>query len=177
MEHESDDYTNCNWFSWYSHQKIGTRTGWVRKNGTVYMIVVYWPPSRPNCQNRKCTCVNNRCILSRNIRIWPWLSRGWIEWEILTLAGRRVDVKLLYNPGDRKIRSVGDKISWRSDAVEKTCTQQRGLSGPRLSSWSSGQLERRCWNEEHDPESLGPLGPLAPGWVAQENGKETLLWP
>ena len=27
MEHKSDDYTNCNWFSWYSYQRIGTRTG------------------------------------------------------------------------------------------------------------------------------------------------------
>ena len=36
------------------------------------------------------------------------------------------------------------------------------------------QLERRCWIEEHVPERLGPR---APGWAAQENGKETLLWP
>ena len=32
-------------------------------------FVVYWPPTRANCQNRKFTCVNNRCIRSRNIRI------------------------------------------------------------------------------------------------------------
>ena len=31
--------------------------------------VVYWPTTRPGSQNRKCTCVNNRCIRSRNIRI------------------------------------------------------------------------------------------------------------
>ena len=30
--------------------------------------VVYGPPTRLNCQNRKCTSVNNRCIRSRNIR-------------------------------------------------------------------------------------------------------------
>ena len=36
------------------------------------------------------------------------------------------------------------------------------------------QLERRCWIEEHAPERLGPQ---APGWAAQENGKETQLWP
>ena len=30
-------------------------------------VVIYWP--RPSCQNRKSTCVNNRCIRSRNIRI------------------------------------------------------------------------------------------------------------
>ena len=26
MERESDNYTNCNWCSWYSHQRINTRT-------------------------------------------------------------------------------------------------------------------------------------------------------
>ena len=36
------------------------------------------------------------------------------------------------------------------------------------------QFERRCWNEEHVSERLGPQ---APAWAAQENGKETLLWP
>ena len=41
-------------------------------------------------------------------------------------------------------------------------------------SWSSDQLERKCWNEEHVPERLGPQ---APGWAAQKNGKEMLLWP
>ena len=36
------------------------------------------------------------------------------------------------------------------------------------------QWERRSWNEEYVPERLGPQ---ATGWAAQENGKETLLWP
>ena len=26
VEHENDDYTKCNWCSWYSHQRIDTRT-------------------------------------------------------------------------------------------------------------------------------------------------------
>ena len=34
MEHESDNYTNCNWCSWYSHQRIGTRTGGLGNNWT-----------------------------------------------------------------------------------------------------------------------------------------------
>ena len=41
-------------------------------------------------------------------------------------------------------------------------------------SWRLDQLERRCWNEEHVPERLGTQAPV---WEAQENGKETLLWP
>ena len=32
VEHESDDYTNCG--SWYSHQRIRTRTGGHGNNGT-----------------------------------------------------------------------------------------------------------------------------------------------
>ena len=34
VEHESDGYTHFNWCSWYSHQKIGTRTGGLGNNGT-----------------------------------------------------------------------------------------------------------------------------------------------
>ena len=26
VEHENGGYTNCNWCSWYSHQRIGKRT-------------------------------------------------------------------------------------------------------------------------------------------------------
>ena len=36
------------------------------------------------------------------------------------------------------------------------------------------QLEIRCGRENQHPERLGPQ---ASGWAAQENGKETLLWP
>ena len=34
MELESNGYTNCNWCSWYSHQKIGLETGGPRNNRT-----------------------------------------------------------------------------------------------------------------------------------------------
>ena len=27
MEHEGDNYTNCDWCSWYSHQRINKGTG------------------------------------------------------------------------------------------------------------------------------------------------------
>ena len=51
--------------------------------------VAYWP--RPSCQKKKCTCVNNRCIRSKisGDQGRPWLSRGWTECEIVTLAGSR----------------------------------------------------------------------------------------
>ncbi len=34
MEYESDSVTNCNWCSWYNHQRIGTRIGGLGNNGT-----------------------------------------------------------------------------------------------------------------------------------------------
>ena len=89
---------------------------------------------------------------------------------------KKVDVELLYNP----VRT-GSQLVWRpdqleKDTVEKASTQQSGPSGPRLSScsWGSDELEIRCWIEEHVPERLGPQ---APCWAAQENEKETQLWP
>ena len=34
VKHESDDYTNCNWYCWYSHQKIGKRSEGLGNNRT-----------------------------------------------------------------------------------------------------------------------------------------------
>ena len=38
VEHKSDDYTNCNWCSWFSHQRIETRTGGLGKTGRMETI-------------------------------------------------------------------------------------------------------------------------------------------
>ena len=107
--------------------------------------VVYWPTTRPGCQNRKCTCVNNRCIQSRNIRIITLTVDRLNEYEIVTLTRRRWTLKYYI-------------------------TQCTGNS----SSWGSDELEIRCGRENQHPERLGPQDP---GWAAQENGKETRLWP
>ena len=88
---------------------------------------------------------------------WQFMGRDWVGDE------------LLYNSVHRKFNQ-----SWRNYAVEKIAPSRRGPWNPRLSSWGSDELERRCWIEEHVPERLGPQ---APGWAAQENGKETQLWP
>ena len=34
VDHESDGYTNCNWCSWYNHQRTGTKTEGHGNNGT-----------------------------------------------------------------------------------------------------------------------------------------------
>ena len=44
----------------------------------------------------------------------------------------------------------------------------------QLESWRSNEFEIRCGRENQHPERLGPR---VPGWAAQENGKETRLWP
>ena len=74
---------------------------------------------------------------------------------------KKVGVELLYNSVHRKF-----------DQLEIRCSREN--QDPRLSSWSSDQLERSCWNEDHVSERLGPQ---APSWAALENGKEKLLWP
>ncbi len=74
----------------------------------------------------------------------------------MTLVGRRVDVKLLYNPGENR-----KAVSLRSDELEIRCGREcqhpteRGLRAPI----KQLQLERMCWNEEHVPERLGPQAP------------------
>ena len=34
VEYEGDDYTNCNWCSWYNHQRIGKGIGGLGNNRT-----------------------------------------------------------------------------------------------------------------------------------------------
>ena len=43
---------------------------------------------------------------------------------IVTLAGRRVDVKSLYNPGEDRKSAVGDQTSWREDAELRNMSQR-----------------------------------------------------
>ena len=67
VEHESDDYTNCNWCSWYSHQRIGTRTG--GNNGTSrnhknYCVQSWTSPGSNTPQDTNCTAT---CPLSRKL--------------------------------------------------------------------------------------------------------------
>ena len=107
--------------------------------------VAYWPTTRLGCQNRKCTCVNNKCIRSRNIRIITLTMDRLNECKIVMLTRRRWTLHYYIT------QCTGNSISWGSE-----------------------ELEIRCSKENWHPEKLGPQ---APGWVTQENGKETRLWP
>ena len=55
---------------------------------------------------------------------------------------------------------------WMSNYYITRCT------GSSIS-WRSDELEKRCGRENQHPKRLGSQ---TPGWAAQENGKETLLW-
>ena len=81
---------------------------------------------------------------------------------------KKVGVEQLYN-----------SVQTKFNQLEIRCSRENQRSSEvfrrlRLSSWSSDQLEIRCGRENQHPEKIGPP---APGWAAQENGKETLLWP
>ena len=92
--------------------------------------VAYWPPTWPSCQKKKCTCVNNRWIQSEisGDQGWPWPSRGWIDCEIVTLAGSRWTLNYYITPA-----------TGSSDQLERRCWNENhvpaedGPPGPRLS--------------------------------------------
>ena len=58
------------------------------------------------------------------------------------------------------------------DAVEKASTQQRKPLGPRLRSLEIKRVRDKWRSRKPAPREAGPQ---APGWAAQENGKETLM--
>ena len=114
--------------AWKKSKKIC----WARGEGAVYhsIFVAYWPPNRPNCQKKKCTCVNNRCIRSK--------ISGDQGMALAVNGSNWVGIKLLYNPGDRKFRSVGEKmLEW-----EPCLSREAGPPGPWLS--SPGERERKA---------------------------------
>ena len=78
---------------------------------------------------------------------------------------KKVVVELLYDSVHRKFNLLDIRYGREN---QHPASRAWGPPIERL------QLERRCWNEDHVPERLGPQ---PPGWAAQENGKETLLWP
>ena len=97
------------------------------------LLVVYWPPTRPSCQKKKCTSINNRRIRSKisGDQGWPWQSRGWIECEIVTLAGSRwasnyYITSVTGSSVHLEIRSVGENmLEWGP------CPREAGPPGPR----------------------------------------------
>ena len=117
-------------------------------------FVAYWPTTRPGCQNRKCTCVNNRWIRSRNIRIITLTFDGLNEcnlWRPQEEGG----VELLYNSVHRKfnqletrcgresqhpaegalrppINQFGDQTSWREDAGLRNMSQRGWAPRPSV---------------------------------------------
>ena len=65
------------------------------------------------------------------------------------------------------------KRRWTSnDYITRVKTRSQ-LVGDQMS-WRSEELEIRCSRENQHPERLGPQ---APGWATQENGKEMRLCP
>ena len=79
----------------------------------VYFVIrQYWPTTRPGCQNRKCTYVNNRCIRSRNIRIITLTVQLWRPQE-------EGGVELLYNSV-----KTGSQLVWGPDPLETRCDRE-----------------------------------------------------
>ena len=106
-------------------------------NGVIvfFISVVYWPPTQTTCQNKKCTCVNNRCIRSKISRYN--LDRGRVELSANCDAHKKkVSVEQLHNPGE----------TGGSDQLERRCWNENhvpaevGPPGPRLSSLGEREI-------------------------------------
>ena len=82
---------------------------------------------------------------------------GLNECEIVTLAGRRVDVKLSYNPGeDRKLVSL--EIKWAGDKMRKRKPASSRV-GPQATDWAVAVGEKMlewgiCPRESGSPVPL-----------------------
>ena len=97
--------------------------------------------------NEKCTSVNNRCIRSK--RSGDDLDCRGVKLGANCDARRKyVDVKLLYNPGDRKFRSVGEKMLEWEPCPSRGWAPRRPVEQPRRTgkkgcdsqkSWGGGQ--------------------------------------
>ena len=80
---------------------------------------------------------------------------------------KKVDVKLLYNSVHRKFNQLKTRCSWESQHPAE------GILRPPIK-----QLGFRPVGEKRLDWGICPrwAGRQAPGWAAQENGKETRLW-
>ena len=112
--------------------------------------VTYWP--RPSCQKKKCTCVNNRCIQSNK-------SGGDLDCRGVELSAncdahrKLVDVKLLYNPSNRKFRSVGEKILEWEPCSSRGWAPRPPVEQPRKTG-KKGCDSQKSWGEVNMLQSL-----------------------
>ena len=99
--------------------------------------IVYWSPTQPGCQNRKCTCVNYRGISEYN------LDRGRVEWVLFVTPTRR-------------------RWSSNFNQLEIRCGRedQHPAEGALRPPIEQLQLERRCWNENMSQRGWGPRPPV-----------------
>ena len=116
------------------------------------MIVTYWPSTEPSI--KRCDCVNRRCIRSKISEIILTCGRSWIR------CRKQVNVKQFYNQ------------MWQTAWVSSLRVSSRQWVSV---SWSCrDKLGIRCRREnQFQTEDLGPQDP---GWAAQQNEEEVLLW-
>ena len=106
---------------WGLRKEAGRIKNRCKKQDRRKYIIVFacWPPTRPSCEKKKCTSVNNRCIrwkISGDQRR-PWLSRGWIECEIVTLAGSRWVSNYYITPAT----GSSDQLKWKKMLEWEAC--------------------------------------------------------
>ena len=97
---------------------------------------------------------------------------GWMS--AICDAHKKVRVELLYNS-----MKTGSQLVWRPGLLVARCGRESQHPAewdlrPPINQFGDQTSWEKMLEWEHVPERLGSQ---APGWAAQENGKETRLWP
>ena len=104
------------------------------------------------------------------------LDRRWVEWVQLWRSQEEGGIELLYNSV-----KTGSQLVWRLDHLETICGREsqhpaEGALRPPIEQLQLGI--RRVTDKMLDWGTCPrEARTQAPGWAAQENGKETRLWP
>ena len=128
--------------------------------------------------NKKCTCVNNRCIRSKISG--HTLTVDGLNWVHMRRSLKQVDVKQLYYPVLQEVR-----LSWRSEfgvsccssRIENQVPAEAGPSGPPVEQ-PHRMRKKSCYSQKSwgsiccsfCPVSNSPLrhNPFVPFWIKCE---------
>ena len=162
----------CRRGRYFIHWKVKLATlveGDLKAPFSIATTVVYWPSTRPNIHRKEVTH-SDGSYEKKYDNIADNMGQGKIPWYTHRLMYRKRVTCELHDSYFclMTIKHAIPKIEW---AIELLYNSVKTGS----QSWRSDELTTRCSREsQHSAESWA-LRP--PGWAAQENRKETRLWP
>ena len=108
-------------------------------------FITYWP--RPSCQNRKCTCVNNRCII-----YLITLTVNGLTWVLFVTPTRR---RWMSNNYLTRVKT-GSQVSWKEHAEMRNMSQ-RGWAPKLPVKQPSRTGKKRCYGHKSGGQYVAVL--------------------